>query len=198
MARIALTGGIAAGKSFVADELAALGATIIDSDVLARQVVEPGTPGLAAVSRQFGQGVLTSDGRLDREALAAIVFSDAAARAQLNAIVHPLVRLRAEELEAAAAPGAVVVQVIPLLVETGLDHGFGEVIVVDVPVAEQLARLRARNGFSEAEALARIEAQATRERRLSAATRVIDNSGTQEQTRAQVRQLWDRLRRRAG
>lgn len=149
---IALTGGIGSGKSTVADLLAANGAVIIDSDVLAREVVEPGTDGLAAVVERFGDGVLTEDGSLDRPALGRLVFADDGARADLNAIVHPRVRARARELRAAALasdPDAVVIDVIPLLVETGLADRFDVVIVVDVPVAAQVERVMARNGLTQ-------------------------------------------------
>ena len=190
MQRIALTGGIASGKSFVADEFAALGAVLVDSDLIAREVVEPGTPGLAQIVERFGEGVLAEDGSLDRPRLGALVFSDDAARADLNAIVHPLVRRRAAELEAAAPDGAIVIQVIPLLVETGLDEGFDTVLVVDVPVEVQIERLMRRNSLTEAEALARIDAQADRGRRLAAATHVIGNSGSRSATRERVREVW--------
>ncbi|NHB83941.1 dephospho-CoA kinase [Tessaracoccus sp. HDW20] len=196
--RVALTGGIAAGKTFVADELARLGAVIVDSDLLAREVVEPGTAGLAAIVERFGAGMLLTDGSLNREALGNLVFSDPGARAALNAIVHPLVRRRAEELEAAAPEGAVVVSVIPLLVETGLDKGFDTIIVADVPVETQVARLKKRNALTGEEALARIGAQATRERRLAVATHVIDNSGPKEQTWAQIDRVWAELTGRSG
>lgn len=190
MQRIALTGGIASGKSFVADEFAALGAVIVDSDLIAREVVEPGTPGLAQVVQRFGEGVLAEDGSLDRARLGAIVFSDDAARADLNAIVHPLVRRRAADLERAAPEGSVVIQVIPLLVETGLDEGFDTVLVVDVPVEAQIERLMRRNALTEADALARINAQADRGRRLAAATHVIENSGSRSATRERVGEVW--------
>ena len=195
MTRIALTGGIASGKSFVAAELEALGAVIIDSDVLARDVVAPGTPGLAAVVGRFGDAVLRADGELDRAALGAIVFADDAARADLNAIVHPLVRARAAELEEAVPEGAVVIQVVPLLVETGLYRGFGTVIVVDVPEETQLDRLMRRNPLTREEARARLDAQASRDERLAVATHVVDNAGSPEATRRRVRELWRELTR---
>lgn len=193
MSRIALTGGIASGKSFVAEELARRGAVIIDSDLLAREVVEPGTPGLAAIVERFGERVVLPDGSLDRAALGSLIFADAAARADLNAIVHPLVRQRSDELEAAAPEGAVVVQVIPLLVETGLDRGFDIIIVADVALETQVERLRSRNGLTRAQASARVEAQASRQERLAVATYLIDNSGTMAETIAQVDWLWTRL-----
>lgn len=190
---VALTGGIASGKSTVARLLAEQGAIVIDSDVLAREVVEPGTPGLAAVVERFGDGVLDESGKLDRARLGQIIFGDDQARADLNAIIHPQVRARRAELIADAAADAMVVSVIPLLVETGLASSFDAVIVIDVPVEVQVVRLRTRNGLSEAEAQARIDAQASRDERLAAATWVIDNSGTREQLDAQVAAVWDAM-----
>lgn len=196
--RIGLTGGIASGKSSVAEIWAELGAVIVDSDVLAREVVEPGTGGLAEVVDRFGDRVLAADGTLDRAALGQIVFGDPAARADLEAIIHPLVRLRAAEQEAAAPPESLVVQVIPLLVETGQEGSFDQVAVVDLDPELQVARLRQRNGLSEEQARARVEAQAGREERLAKATLVIDNDGTPQQLRkgaiAAWRELLDRLR----
>ncbi len=187
---VALTGGIASGKSTVADLLAARGALLIDSDVLAREVVEPGTPGLAAIVERFGPGVLTADGSLDRQELGALIFADPKARTDLNAITHPLVRARRAELVAAAPPGSVVVSVIPLLVETGLASAFDGVIVVDVPESVQIERLRARNGLSVAEARARLAAQASRQDRLDVADWVVDNSGTLADLDGQVDRIW--------
>lgn len=191
---IALTGGIASGKTAVSDLLAERGAVIIDSDVLAREVVEPGTPALAAIAERFGPGVLRADGSLDRPGLGAVVFADAAARADLNAIVHPAVRLRARELADAAPPDAVVVQVIPLLVETGQAGAFDIVVVADAPPELQVARLMKRNGLTRADAEARLAAQATRAERLAAADVVLDNTGSHEHLRDQVDALWERLR----
>ena len=191
--RIALTGGIASGKSAVADLLAARGAVIIDSDVLAREVVEPGTPGLAAISERFGAGVLAGDGSLDRAALGRLVFADPDARADLEAITHPAIRARAEALRAAAPPGSVVIDVIPLLVEAGLAGGFDTVIVVDADPATQLRRLRARNGFSAQEAGQRLAAQASRADRLAAADLVVPNTGDLAGLRREVDALWRRL-----
>lgn len=198
MLRVGLTGGIASGKSTVADELAARGAVVVDADVLAREVVEPGTPGLAAVVERFGAGVLTEDGRLDRPALGRLVFADADARRDLERIVHPAVRARAAELERQAPADAVVVHVIPLLVETGQAEDFDVCVVVDVDPQTQLARLQRRNGLSRADAEARIGAQATRERRLEAADRVLGNDGPPAELRRQVQRLWDELSARAG
>jgi dephospho-CoA kinase len=190
--RVGLTGGIASGKSLVADELARLGAVVIDADVLAREVVEPGTPGLAAIVARFGGAVLTN-GRLDRVRLGQLVFADHAARRDLERIIHPAVRARAAELERAAGDAAVVVHVIPLLVETGQAGDFDRVVVVDVDPATQRARLLRRDGFTEAEAERRIAAQATREDRLAAADVVLDNSGSVTQLKRRIRNLWDEL-----
>ncbi|GAB3911999.1 dephospho-CoA kinase [Microlunatus endophyticus] len=190
--RIGLTGGIASGKSTVADLLAECGAVIIDSDLLAREVVEPGTDGLAGIVSRFGDQVIAG-GRLDRAALGRIVFADPQARHDLEAIIHPAVRRRAAELEAAAGPDAVVVQMIPLLVETGQQNAFDAVIVVDVPERVQRDRLIARNGLSGQEADARIAAQATREQRLAAATVVIDNSTDLADLEQRVRQVYREL-----
>lgn len=187
---VGLTGGIGSGKSLVAELLAAHGATIIDADVLAREVVAPGTPGLAAVTARFGAGVLRADGSLDRGALGRIVFADAVARSDLEAIIHPAVRARAAALTAAAPPGAVVVQVIPLLVETGQQGTFDQVVVVDVDPEVQLSRIVRRDGLSGAEARARISAQAGREARLAAANVVLRNNGTRDDLAAAVDRLW--------
>ncbi|MFV0406490.1 MAG: dephospho-CoA kinase [Propioniciclava sp.] len=180
MRRVGLTGGIGSGKSTVARLLADHGATIIDADVLAREAVAPGTAGLQAVVDRFGPDILRPTGDLDREALGRIVFNDPDARTDLNAIVHPWVRNQTGAVRAsalAADPQAVVVEVIPLLVETGQAEDFDEVIVVDVPVETQIARVRSRSGLSEPEIRSRIEAQASREARLAAATIVVDNTG---------------------
>jgi len=155
MVRVALTGGIASGKSMVATELAARSAIVIDADVLARDVVEPGTSALAAIIDRFGADVL-SDGRLDRARLAEIVFADPLARRDLERIVHPAVRARAAELERAAGATAVVVHVIPLLVETGQQDDFDLVVTVDVDHETQIQRLMTRNGFTRAEAESRV------------------------------------------
>ncbi|QIK73965.1 dephospho-CoA kinase [Propioniciclava coleopterorum] len=192
---MALTGGIASGKSAVADLLAERGAIIIDADVLAREVVEPGTPGLDAIEARFGAGVLTPDGALDRAALGRIVFADPDARADLESITHPAIRERAEWLRAAAPPGSVVIDVIPLLVEAGLAGRFDTVVVVDTDEETQLARLRARNGLSREDALARLDAQASRERRLAAADLVVENTGDLDALRRRVAVLWGELTR---
>ena len=191
--RIGLTGGIASGKSTVARKLEQLGAVTIDADVLARDVVALGTEGLKAVVARFGDSVLAADGSLDRRALARMIFADPQARADLNAIIHPLVRERAIELEAAAPAGSVVVHVIPLLVETGQQDKFDVVVVVDTTVEEQLRRLTRRDGLTRAEAEQRVAAQASREERLGAATHVIDSSGPVRETMRQVGELWRSL-----
>jgi dephospho-CoA kinase len=190
--RVGLTGGIASGKSMVAAELAARGAIIIDADVLAREVVEPGTPALAAIVDRFGAQVL-GDGRLDRARLAQIVFADPLARRDLERIVHPAVRTRAAELERAAGAAAVVVHVIPLLVETGQQEDFDLVVTVDVDHETQVKRLMARNGYTRAEAESRIAAQASREDRIIAADVVLGNTGSMTQLREQIDALWAEL-----
>jgi len=190
--RVALTGGIASGKSTVANELARRGAVIIDADELAREVVEPGTPGLAAIVRRFGDGVLAG-GQLDRAALATIVFADPQARRDLEGIIHPAVRRRAAELEAAVPPTSVIVHVIPLLVETGQESDFDLCVVVDVDHQTQLERLMARGPMSREEAESRIAAQATREQRLAAADVVVHNVGTINDLRMQLDNLWSHL-----
>jgi dephospho-CoA kinase len=192
MLRMALTGGIASGKSTVADELAARGAVLVDADVLAREVVEPGTPGLAEVVERFGPGVLAGD-RLDRARLGRLVFDDPAARRDLERIIHPRVRARAAEIEADAPADAVVVHVIPLLVETGQADDFDLCVVVDLDPATQLRRLQERNGLSAEEAQARLDAQASREQRLAAADRVLNNDGSPEELVRQVGQLWSEV-----
>jgi dephospho-CoA kinase len=187
--RIGLTGGIGSGKSTVSALLAARGAVIVDADRIAREVVEPGTPGLAAVAEAFGDGVLRPDGGLDRPALAAVVFADREARARLDAIVHPLVRARASELAAAAPDDAVVVHDVPLLVETGKWEPYDLVLVVEADPGIRVARLVGR-GLTEADARARMAVQATDEQRRAVADRVLDNSGTPEALEAQLERFW--------
>jgi len=195
---IGLTGGIGSGKSTVSALLAQRGAVIIDADRIAREVVEPGTPGLAAVAAAFGDGVVGPDGGLDRPALAAVVFADPEARARLDAIVHPLVRARAVEVAAAAPPDAVLVHDIPLLVETGQASRYDLVLVVHADLGTRVARLVAR-GMTEHDARARIAAQATDEQRAAVADVVLDNSGTREELAAQVDRFWaERVRPRLG
>jgi dephospho-CoA kinase len=188
--RVGLTGGVASGKSTVAAILESLGAVVIDSDQLAREVVEPGTPGLAAVLAEFGDGVTTDGGRLDRPALGAVVFADQDARRRLEEILHPLIRARSAEIEAQAPAGALVVHDIPLLVESGQVGVFDAVIVVDVPVETQVQRMVSDRGMSREEAEARVAAQAGREERLAVATHVIDNTGTREDLRERVTEVF--------
>lgn len=192
MLRVGLTGGIGSGKSAVAALLARHGAYVVDSDALAREVVAPGTPGLAAIAEAFGPVVLAADGSLDRGALAGIVFENPADRAVLNAIVHPLVAAATAERVGAAPEGAVVVNDVPLLVETGMAPLFDVVVVVEAPVETRLARLAAR-GLPEPEARARIAAQATDEERRAVATYVVDNSGTLDDLQRSVDALWTAL-----
>jgi dephospho-CoA kinase len=189
MVRVGLTGGIASGKSLVAAELAARGAIVIDADLLAREVVEPGTPALAGIIERFGPEVLIGS-RLDRTRLAEIVFADPEARRDLERIVHPAVRARAAELERAAGAAAVVVHVIPLLVETDQQEEFDLVVTVDVDRETQIRRMMARNGFTRAEGESRIGAQASREDRRMAADVVLDNSGSLAHLKDQIDALW--------
>src|SRR3954451_679390 len=184
--RVGLTGGIASGKSTVAQLLVDLGAVLIDGDALAREVVARGTPGLAQVVEEFGSDLLTPEGDLDRAALGRIVFADEAARRRLEAITHPLIFERYAELEAAAPAGALVVHDIPLLAESGRADTFDEVLVVDVPAELQVQRMVRDRGWTREDAEARIAAQASREDRLAIATYVIDNTGTLDELRARV------------
>lgn len=199
MLMVGLTGGIGAGKSVVAGRLAELGAVVIDSDRLAREVVEPGTDGLREVVEEFGREVLGPDGALDRPALGRLVFGDDAARRRLEAIVHPRVRARSAELIAAAPPDAVVVNDIPLLVESGIGAGFDLVVVVLAGEETRLRRLAGARGMTVEEARARMAAQATDEQRRAAADVVLDNDGSREDLLAAVDRLWyERLRPAAG
>lgn len=191
--RVGLTGGIGSGKSEVARLLADHGATVIDADELAREVVAPGSDGLAEVVAAFGPDVLAEDGSLDRQAMAARVFVEPSAREALEAIIHPRVRRRAAEREAAARsvdPSAVVVHDVPLLVETGQQDRYDVVLVVDVPPEVQVERLVTLRGMDEAEARARIAAQAKREQRLAVADIVLDNSGTLDELARAVDDVW--------
>ncbi|MEO6822453.1 MAG: dephospho-CoA kinase [Candidatus Nanopelagicales bacterium] len=192
MTRVGLSGGIGSGKTTVAAMLRARGAVVVDADALAREVVEPGTPGLAAVVAQFGDSVLALDGSLDRAALAAVVFSDPAALAALEAITHPLVAERAAALLDSAPVGAVVVYDVPLLVEKHLAGAYDRVVIVDAPDDVRLERLVAR-GLSQSDALARMASQATRAERFAAADDVLDNSGDQFALQVQVDRLWAEL-----
>ncbi|MET7638955.1 dephospho-CoA kinase [Streptomyces sp. NPDC005438] len=194
MLSVGLTGGIGAGKSEVAALLARLGAVIVDSDRIAREVVEPGTEGLAAVVAEFGPEVLTEEGRLDRPRLGALVFGDSERLAALNAIVHPLVRERSQRLQDGAEAEAVVVHDVPLLTENGLAPLYDRVVVVDASEETRLRRLVEVRGMEPGEARARMAAQADRAERLAIADVVIDNDGTREELADQVGRLWERLR----
>ena len=196
--RIGLTGGIGSGKSTVSGLFAAKGAVVIDSDALAREVVAPGTPGLAAVAEAFGDVVVTADGELDRAALGRIVFADPDRRRRLEEITHPLVRARAREIEAAAPAGTVVVHDIPLLVETGQQDKFDAVVVVDADVETQLRRLAETRQMQSDEARARVSAQASREQRRAAADHVIVNDGSLDDLRRQVDDVWAAITGPAG
>ncbi len=189
MLRIGLTGGIGSGKSTVSALLAERGAVVVDADRIAREVVAPGTPGLARVVEEFGEGVLAADGSLDRQALAAIVFGDAGARARLDGIVHPLVRARSLELLAAVPEGAVVVNDVPLLVETGQAASYDLVLVVEADPATRVSRLVQR-GLTAEDARARMAAQASDEQRRAVADVVLDNSGSPEELARQVDRFW--------
>ena len=201
MLLVGLTGGIGSGKSEVSRRLAALGAVVVDADKTARDVVEVGTPGLEQVADAFGPDVLAADGSLDRDALAARVFGDEPARQRLNAIVHPLVGARTMELIAAAAaadPQAIVINDVPLLVEGGLADRYEVVIVVAAQPAAQLRRLVEQRGMSQADAQARIDAQAPLEAKLAVADIVISNDGDLAALDAEVKQVWRDLAERAG
>ncbi len=191
--RVALTGGIASGKSTVSAVLRSLGAVVIDGDQLAREVVAPGTPGLAEVVAEFGSGVLAEDGSLDRPAMAKVVFADEAARRRLEAIIHPRVFEEGARLEAEAPEGAVIVHDIPLLAESGRGTSFDAVLVVDTPTETQVERMVRDRGWTREEAESRIAAQASREKRLALATHVIENDGTREELEARVREVYAEL-----
>ncbi|MCM3513970.1 dephospho-CoA kinase [Nocardioides sp. P86] len=191
--RVGLTGGVASGKSTVSTLLRELGAVVIDADQLAREVVERGTPGLARVVEEFGEGLLTPEGDLDRPAMGRLVFGDEQARRRLEAIVHPLVFERYAEAEAAAGPDDLVVHDIPLLVESGRAGDFDAVVVVDAPRELQLERMVAHRGWTREDAESRIAAQATREQRRAVATYVVDNTGSLEDLRARVAEVHARL-----
>jgi len=191
---VGLTGGIGSGKTAVTERLEELGAVVIDADVLAREVVAPGTDGLAEIVAAFGPEVLDDSGALDRPAMARAVFGDDAARARLEAVIHPRVRRRAAEIEAEAGADAIVVHAIPLLVETGQADRFDTVVVVDAPEAVQRERLVEQRGMTEHEADGRIGAQAGREQRLAAADIVIENDGSLADLRRRVDEVFAQLR----
>ncbi len=189
MLRVGLTGGIGAGKSAVAQLLSVHGAQLIDADVLAREVVAPGTAGLAQVIEAFGPAVVGPDGSLDRTCLGRLVFADPAARERLNGIIHPLVGARAAQLMAQAPPDAVVVHDVPLLTENNLAAGYDLVIVVEAPLAARLDRL-VRRGLSKEDAQARISAQATDEQRRAIADVVIRNDSDVDELGRRVDAVW--------
>ncbi|GAA2408316.1 dephospho-CoA kinase [Actinomadura vinacea] len=195
--KVGLTGGIGSGKSEVSSRLRGHGAVVIDADRIAREVVEPGTPGLAAVVAEFGEEVLLPDGGLDRPKVGSIVFADPQRLTALNGIVHPLVGERTRELMEAAPGDAVVVFDVPLLAENGLGEMYDVVVVVDAPVETQLERLTSRRGMTEEDARSRIAAQASRADRRAIADRVIDNSGSLDDLKSQVDTLWEDLTHRA-
>ena len=195
--RVGLTGGIASGKSTVAAVLTELGAVLIDADVLAREVVAKGTPGLEAVVAEFGEELLGPDGELDRPAMGRLVFSDAGARKRLEAIVHPLVFERIVELEQGAPDDAVVVHDIPLLAENGRGGDFDAVIVVDAPTELQVERMTTDRGWTVEEAESRIASQASRVDRRAIATHVIENTGTREDLRKRVAEVFAEVAARA-
>jgi len=193
MLRVGLTGGIASGKSSVSALLARQGAVVIDSDLLAREVVAAGTPGLAEIVDAFGADVLTVDGELDRPAMGKRIFGDAEARRRLESIIHPRVRAAAAEIERAASAESVVVHDIPLLVETGQADNFDVVVVVDAPPDVQRGRLRRERGLTASEGDARISAQATRDERLAVADHVVVNDGSLDALQDAVDALWAKL-----
>ncbi|WP_449372872.1 dephospho-CoA kinase [Arthrobacter psychrolactophilus] len=190
MLSLGLTGGIAAGKSLLANRFRELGAVVIDADQLARDVVALGTPGLAAIVERFGPEILLADGTLNRPALGALVFADGEARQTLNAIVHPRVRAAAAELKRGADPDAIVVQDIPLLVESGQGANFHLVVVVQAPLETRVSRMVSHRGMSRDEALSRISAQASDAERAAVADVLIINDGVAEQAMAELDALW--------
>ncbi|WP_061300224.1 dephospho-CoA kinase [Herbidospora cretacea] len=191
--RVGLTGGIGSGKSEVSRRLAERGAVVIDADQIAREVVEPGTVGLAEVVAAFGREILRPDGSLDRPRLGSIVFSDPAKLEILNGIVHPKVGARVQQVLDETPPGGVIVYDVPLLAENHLAPTFDQVIVVDTDDEVRIRRLGETRGMSEPDARARIAAQASREDRLAVADTVIDNNGTIEDLDRQIDELWARL-----
>jgi dephospho-CoA kinase len=191
--RVGLTGGIASGKSVALSRFAELGAVTIDSDVLARAAIAPGTQGFSDVVKRFGAGVVRADGSLDRTQLGSIVFADVAARADLEAIVHPWVRAEVRRQFAEAPDDAIVINAVPLLVEAGLAGDYDRVVVVEAPLDAQLHRLAESRGLDREQALARIAAQASAEQRHAVAWRVIVNDGTRDDLRRKVDEVWRAL-----
>lgn len=196
--RVGLTGGIGSGKSLVSAFLASFGAVVIDYDLLAREAVAPGTAALDAILDRFGTGLLQPDGHLNRPALGEIVFDDAAARRDLEAITHPAIGALAGAADEAAPPGSIVVHDHPLLVESGMAGMCDVVVVVDVPVDLQIERLVALRGMTPSAARARVAAQASREDRRAAADIVIDNSGSLDDLLIEVERVWEQLQALGG
>jgi dephospho-CoA kinase len=190
---VGLTGGIGAGKSAVLERFRELGAVVVDSDDVARQVVEPGTEGFSAVVARFGLDIVGADGSLDRPRLGSIVFADAVARADLEAIVHPLVRAEVRRRVSAVSSDSVIVNAVPLLVETGIAGEYDRVVVVEAPVELRLRRLAESRGMGREEALARMAAQASDEQRRAVAWRVIVNEGSLDDLRTAVDGVWQAL-----
>lgn len=197
MLLVGLTGGVGAGKSTVSDLLSEHGAVIIDADVIARKVVEPGTEGFTLVHQAFGDEILTHDGSLDRRALAALVFRDVDARHRLEEIVHPLVRRHVDLMTALADDDAIVVHDVPLLVETGRQGDYDVVVVVEAPHELRIERLRISRGWDRATSEARMRAQASDEARRAAADDVISNDADRDVLAERVDALWERLSERA-
>ena len=191
-----LTGGIASGKSAVSQRMAGHGAVIIDADQLARQAVAPGSEALAEIVEGFGEDMLTAEGRLDRAALGERVFGDESARERLNSIVHPRVRAEAARQREYVADGSVVVEDIPLLIETGQQDRFDVVVVVQAPHEERVRRMVEDRGMSREEAESRVRAQASDKERAAAADVVLDNSGSLEELVRRVDDLWETLSNR--
>ncbi|MBB2891390.1 dephospho-CoA kinase [Flexivirga oryzae] len=190
MLYVGLSGGIGSGKSTVSARLIELGAVVIDADLIARDVVAPDTPGLAAVVERFGPGLLSSDGALDRPALGAVVFADRSARRDLEAIIHPLVRDETARRRAAAPREAIVVHDVPLLVEGDLAADHHLTVIVDTAEHIRAARLGRDRGMTEQEAAARIGAQATDEQRYAVADVLLENNGTHDELLERVETLW--------
>jgi len=197
MLKVGLTGGIGSGKSTVSALLAAHGAVVVDYDLLARQAVEVGSPGLAQIAERFGEGVIAPDGTLNRPALGAIVFADEQSLRDLEAITHPAISKLSAALEESAGPDSIMVHDNALLVDTGMYKTCDVVVVVDVPEEVQIARLVTDRGMSEAEARARIGAQVSRDERTGVADHVIDNTGSRDELAHIVGGVWSELVSRA-
>lgn len=190
---VALTGGVASGKTAVSDRLAELGAAVIDTDLIAREVVEPGQPALEAIAERFGTKLIGEDGSLDRRALRDIVFNDDQARRRLEGILHPRIEARVRELIDASLDAPYILLVVPLLIETGLFGDADRIVVVDTPEAAQIERLTRRDGINEQQARNMLKAQASREQRLAKADHVIDNSGSLDRLHQQIDALHRQL-----